>query len=54
MAIFQRRHYVAVAKEISYLPMADRAYTAEVMAVMFARDNPRFDKHRFMVACGLE
>lgn len=30
------------------------AHAAEILADVLARDNPRFDQARFLVACGVE
>lgn len=35
------------------LPNTDWAYTVEKMADVFALDNPRFDRERFLRKCGL-
>jgi hypothetical protein len=49
-----KRHFVAMAREISLIP--DRA-TARIVAESFARvaqrANPRFDHNRFLAACGV-
>lgn len=62
-AAFTRRHYQAIADAID----SERARfdddgacrfgvecAAESLAALFAEDNPRFDRARFMVACGIE
>jgi hypothetical protein len=60
-----RKHYIEVAKVIrsevekaeasSLLPETVQALTvlAEELADMFKADNSRFDRARFMTACGL-
>jgi hypothetical protein len=50
-----RKHFRIVATEIA--SMTDRkaaACMADSMARMFQAANPRFDRGRFMVACGLQ
>lgn len=53
-----RKHFEAIARDIK--ASADTAdYSArEYAAVLFAnvaeQDNPRFDRKRFMLACGLD
>ena len=58
MPKFQRRHYEAVAAEITmlagHLAETDRRFVAMRLAAMFADDNARFDRGRFMVACGVK
>lgn len=58
---FQRRHYQAIA-EVLILSVNSQAHLfAELsarelidrFADLFSRDNPRFDKDRFLSACGL-
>ena len=54
---FQRRHYEALARVIqdqdakwfgNNLQIADTAYA---LANMLQKDNPRFDRERFIAAC---
>lgn len=60
-AMFTRRHYDALAS-LCYSQLRDadsetRAYYAafiKTVAQFLARDNSRFDKPRFLRACGLE
>jgi hypothetical protein len=60
---FSRRHYVAVADAIA----GERAYldedgacqfgvesVAEALAALFTEDNARFDRKRFLAACGIQ
>jgi hypothetical protein len=50
-----KRHFVAFAKLIAN--MADRAEAhrfALIVVAVASDDNPRFDRTRFMRACGLE
>lgn len=54
--MFQHRHYKAIAAVIAdfkYLPLEadNRSYVAEAFTEMFAKDNPRFDRARFVAAC---
>lgn len=62
---FQRRHYEAVAsipaeakslEERSYIsdPTDKRVWITQQLVLLFARDNPRFDRERFLRACGVE
>jgi hypothetical protein len=62
MSKFQRRHYQAIADVLAFsLASADRTMftsdelgkVAETLAKAFKVDNPRFDKARFIVACGI-
>lgn len=59
---FQRRHYIETAKQFHAIltdqitDMFARDATINLvhkMADTFAKDNPRFDRQRFMQACGL-
>jgi hypothetical protein len=64
--MFQRRHYEVVADTIKRMDglvpdrtEADalnvaRATVADRFASMFATDNPRFDRARFLRACGMD
>lgn len=54
-----RKHYQAIAKTIhsnlerSTTGEAYRLHTLALeLAVVFANENPRFDRDRFMLACG--
>ena len=63
--MFQQRHFEVIAQAIqdekrSYqhlVPASAEHYTntlqsfAESLATLFARDNPRFDRDRFLRAC---
>jgi hypothetical protein len=61
---FTRMHYQAVAGEIHNLINDCKAWrtadeqsvrvTAERLANLFRRDNSRFDREKFMTACGLK
>jgi hypothetical protein len=49
-----RKHFIAAANAVSKINcLTDRRKTAEHHAQIFAQDNPRFDKARFMLACGV-
>lgn len=48
-----RKHYIAAAEVIRAESFGEsRRRIAEAFAAMFAADNPRFDRARFMEACG--
>jgi hypothetical protein len=49
---FQRRHYEMVAATLKGLNVRMSAIVA--FADMFAADNPRFDRARFLKACGVD
>jgi hypothetical protein len=60
-----RKDYVAVAaviasevlqlRRVGNLDAVDTVYTmTKVMADVFGSDNPRFDRDRFLAACGFE
>jgi len=65
-SLFQRRHYEALAKSVvdATKPIdgevaaiwAARVSTMReasgVLADLLAKDNPRFDRSRFLIACG--
>ena len=46
-----RQHYIKVAKIVK--EATTRAKFAEELAEMFTADNPRFDRERFYIACGV-
>ena len=52
-----RKHYRNVAEIIKAFPHgsteASQAKLAQEFAEMFGEDNPRFDRARFYIACGL-
>jgi hypothetical protein len=56
MSKFQRRHYVELADWLANASMAvgdlDRRLVAHSLADKLERDNPRFDRHRFLKAAG--
>ena len=63
MPRFQKRHYEAIAGIIReditmqaplFTDNGDRRQFAHKFAGYFALDNPRFDRQRFMSACGLD
>lgn len=49
--VFQHRHYATVAAVIARLK--DRDYVALAFAKEFEDGNPRFDRGRFLRACGI-
>ena len=56
-SLFSTRHYEAIAAVIErelpmyYQSIRDVAYR---MADLFAGDNPRFNRERFLKACGIQ
>jgi len=50
--MFQRRHYLAIAKAMLKLDQDARQRACSVLADLFERDNPAFDRFRFASACG--
>ncbi len=59
MAIFERRHYQAIAEELAdcykcanYPHELERV--ARNFALMFEKDNSNFKEERFLKACGME
>ena len=54
--MFERRHYEAIAKTLAGGNNGDMAtfHAAHDLADMFERDNPRFNRARFLAACGLK
>jgi len=52
--IITRKHFQVVASTVSaILNESERKKQAEFHAKIFADNNPRFDKSRFLVACNL-
>lgn len=55
-AVFQRRHYELIAKEVAELdatgPM--RRKIAVRFSTLFTIDNPLFQRDRFLKACGVK
>lgn len=50
-----RKDFIAMASTIALIkPMADRKATAERNAEFCKKSNPRFDKAKFMAACGIK
>ena len=51
-----RKHYIAIAKAIAELdlPKPNKAAVADTIADCCQADNPRFDRARFLAACGIE
>ena len=53
--MFTRRHYVMTANLIKKSKTkAERTRLSNRFAKMYKRDNARFDRTRFMVACGVK
>jgi hypothetical protein len=53
--ILTRRCFVFVAQTIATCPLEqERAAIAEHFASALAATNPRFDRERFLAACGVE
>lgn len=49
-----RKHFVAMAKEISLMPNKAQALaTAIAFCKVASQSNPRFDQARFLDACGV-
>ena len=50
-----RKDYVSIAEVIKASAESDdpREYIARNVADVLEQDNPRFDRARFMVACGI-
>jgi len=49
-----KKHFIAMAAAIAKIkPKNKRKQLAEFNASEFAKFNPRFDRARFMAACGL-
>ena len=48
-----RKHFVALAKAVATLAdAAERKSLAEALATVCASQNERFDRDKFMAACG--
>ena len=56
MTKFGRRHYIVVARIVknANIDVDAKKALASAFVETFANDNPRFDKTRFGVACGIE
>lgn len=60
MTLFTRRHYQAIAEEFKGCRESAGFDHVEVEAVvaafvdMFLRDNPNFNREKFLKACGME
>ena len=50
----QKRHFDKAALLVKAIPESQRWLVAQAFAVLFGEFNPRFDRARFFVACGLE
>ena len=51
---YTRRHYVDIARLVSKFPPKERKEETEKYCRLFAADNPRFDRAKFMKACGVK
>ena len=52
MADFTKKHYIEVARIIYGVHNEiDKHYLIESFARLFSVDNPRFDRHRWVIAC---
>jgi hypothetical protein len=53
-----RKHYVAIALIIkqarSQPTKINLTWAAQQLAYLFEQDNPRFDRDRFLTACGIK
>jgi len=54
MVSYTRKHFREIASLISKVPHAQRKEEAERYCNMFSKDNPRFDRKKFMDACVIE
>ena len=49
-----KKHFIEQAKAIALIAdLADRKRTAETFALTNAKANPRFDREKFLKACGI-
>jgi hypothetical protein len=53
-----KKHFIQFAEHIKNLPVkshgrGERESMANMVCEIASKDNPRFDRARFMVACGL-
>lgn len=51
-ATLEHRHFAFIAATIADMPRGLRSATAQHFASAFASSNPRFDRARFLTACG--
>ena len=51
--MFQKRHLNLIAAAIAQLPQSCRRDAALTMAAKIGPTNPRFDRDRFLAACGV-
>ncbi len=50
-----KKHFIAAAAYVVTIPEKFwREETAHVLADVFARQNPRFDREKFLKACGVQ
>ena len=52
--MFTRKHYIETAKVVKSLPAKSRKAAANKFAKQYAADNPRFDRAKFLKACGVK
>lgn len=52
--VLQHRHFAFIAATIEDMPEKYRWITATSFADALASSNPRFDRRRFLTACGVE
>jgi hypothetical protein len=53
-ALFERRHYEWLARWVNGLPEPARAQIGASLANGLSWDNKRFNRDRFLKACGIE
>lgn len=50
--MFTRKHFQAIAEIVSNIKSdKERKQVAEAHASSFAKENPRFDRNKFLTAC---
>ena len=59
MGMFERRHYEAIAEVLNncfvwHMNGAEVKFTAHELANKFQKDNPNFEREKFLKACGME
>lgn len=48
-----KKHFIMAAQNIAAMPKKQRKSHAEAWIKVCAASNPRFDKARFLAACGI-
>ena len=48
-----KKHFIATAKTVKELPKKQRKVVAEKFAQKYVAENPRFDRAKFLKACGV-